>query len=85
MATDKIYKLQEAKKIANNIDLKTPEQFANKMKDQFMSLSRQLEEEAIKNPKLTKFQSKALSKSAKEFEKVATSVDGETLDAVKIL
>ncbi|MFZ2719046.1 MAG: hypothetical protein WAZ12_04610, partial [Candidatus Absconditicoccaceae bacterium] len=84
-ATDKIYKLQESKKIAKNIDLKTPEQFANKMKDQFLSLSKQLEQEAKLNPKLTKFQAKALSKSAKEFEKVATEMNGETLDAVKML
>jgi hypothetical protein len=55
------------------------------MKTQFQSLSDQLANEAKLNPKLTNFQSKALSKSAKEFEKVAADMDGETLDAVKML
>lgn len=85
LATERIYKLQESKKIAKNIDLKTPEQFANKMKEQFASLSKQLEKEAALNPKLTKFQSKALSKSAKEFESVAKGMDKETLNAVNML
>ncbi len=85
LATERIYKLQQAKKIESTIDLKTPEQFANKMKDQFMSLSKQLEEEAKLNPKLTKFQSKALAKSAKEFENVSKEMNGKTLDAVAML
>lgn len=55
------------------------------MKDQFASLSKQLEKEASFNPKLTKFQSKALSKSAKEFEIVAKDVDKGTLNAVEML
>jgi hypothetical protein len=55
------------------------------MKEQFTSLSKQLEKEATLNPKLTKFQSKALAKSAKEFENVAKNMDGGTLDAVKLL
>lgn len=85
LATDQIYKLQESKKIANNIDLNTPEQFANKMKNQFESLSQQIAREAQFNPKLNKFQSQALSKSAKEFEKIAKNMDAGTIDAVAML
>lgn len=82
---DKIYKLQDSKMISNNIDLKTPEQFANKMRGQFEDLSKQLAKEAQLNPKLNKFQSQAMSKSAKEFEKIAKEVDKGTLEAVDML
>lgn len=85
LALDKINTLKTKNKIAKNIDLKTPEAFAEKMKTQFTKLSKQLDQEVKLNPKLSSFQSKALSKSAREFEKVAAGMDGETIKAVNML
>jgi len=83
-ATDKIYKLQEAKHLKSNLKLSNTKEFAENMQQQFSELAKNLDAEK-NNVRLLSCQRKMLEKSSKEFAAIAKNLDAETMDAVNLL